>query len=266
MHCPPPTLADRPLRAFTLIELLVVISIIALLIGILLPALSKARAQGQQVKCLANVRSIFQAAATYAVDYKGFLPHGTQVGYHQYNIAYGQSFPANTHQAGFANTGPNAMGVGAALEIGGYMPGSGNAWICPAAIPEMQDYGNTYGVRVGLRPDPATLAAASDEAVASNIAAHPYEDIIFNLPNVDRIVYAFDNLTFAAPAWEQSVIDANKNNPLWPGFGPFTSTGAGGPFGAFPGPIEPHSNGGQLTGVKATNASYLDGSAGLRAN
>lgn len=61
-------------RAFTLIELLVVISIIALLIGILLPALGAARASGRKAQCLANVRSIGQAYFSWQTDVN-FIGH-----------------------------------------------------------------------------------------------------------------------------------------------------------------------------------------------
>ena len=61
-------------RAFTLIELLVVISIIALLIALLLPALKKAKEVALQTQCAANLHEMFIGLSAYAMDYDGKFP------------------------------------------------------------------------------------------------------------------------------------------------------------------------------------------------
>ena len=63
----------RARRGFTLVELLVVIGIVALLVGILMPALGAARAQANAVACLSNVRQIAIAAQMYANEHKRWV-------------------------------------------------------------------------------------------------------------------------------------------------------------------------------------------------
>ncbi|MEX0887685.1 MAG: prepilin-type N-terminal cleavage/methylation domain-containing protein [Phycisphaeraceae bacterium] len=60
-------------HGFTLIELLVTISIMAILIGLLLPALGAARRHGRSIACLSNVRQIALAATMYADDHDAYV-------------------------------------------------------------------------------------------------------------------------------------------------------------------------------------------------
>jgi prepilin-type N-terminal cleavage/methylation domain-containing protein/prepilin-type processing-associated H-X9-DG protein len=69
------------LRAFSLIELLMVLAIVAVIIGLLVPALSSGKRSAIAARCLANMRSLEQAHWAYALDNKGLfidagMPHG----------------------------------------------------------------------------------------------------------------------------------------------------------------------------------------------
>lgn len=72
--------------AFTLVELLVVIGVIALLISLLLPALSAARASAITLKCSTNLRQLIGAAMLYAGDHKGIMPHSARD--EDFNLTY----------------------------------------------------------------------------------------------------------------------------------------------------------------------------------
>jgi prepilin-type N-terminal cleavage/methylation domain-containing protein/prepilin-type processing-associated H-X9-DG protein len=62
-------------RAFTLVELLVVIGIIAVLIGVLLPVLSRVQERGRNLKCQTNIRQILVAMRGYAEENRGCFPY-----------------------------------------------------------------------------------------------------------------------------------------------------------------------------------------------
>ena len=102
---PPRRISNRGSRsAFTLIELLVVISIIALLIGLLLPALGRARKTANKMKCGSNFHSIGQAMQMYATESNGYVPREGNVDAgeeERYNDRYGAAISKATWPLAF---------------------------------------------------------------------------------------------------------------------------------------------------------------------
>jgi prepilin-type N-terminal cleavage/methylation domain-containing protein/prepilin-type processing-associated H-X9-DG protein len=110
---------QRPIshrQGFTLVELLVVIGIIALLISILMPALTKARNQALLVKCANQSRQIYMACLMFAQDNKGHLPRA----------AVGPGSDGNG--AGNGNPDPTAEKTNAFLHWAGAPVNPSNEW------------------------------------------------------------------------------------------------------------------------------------------
>jgi prepilin-type N-terminal cleavage/methylation domain-containing protein len=139
----------RKPRAFTLVELLVVIGIIAVLIGILLPALSRAQRTARTTACLSNQRQLVMAVLMYVQENKGVFPGGS--GYFPYRDVNGnpQTPAYRTDGASWDTNAFNPYSCNQDEKSGPtylakYVSNSKKIPGCPGAFEEVKDTGTGY--------------------------------------------------------------------------------------------------------------------------
>ena len=227
-------------KGFNLIELLVVIAVIALLMGILMPALSKARDQAKRAHCAGSIRQLAFAAVMYSENYGGTFPPGQALhgswgiypvwistlsknqGFLSHGVLYEQGLitePKLYYCPG--NTNPD-------LRYGRYLaPNKGGGWPAhgrvPEDVPDTQSWiWSTFHYRsLWTGSEYRALSSNKDNsgtAFLADVFSDPGRGIEFHHKSGYNVGYMDSHVRFVKDP-ERVIEGLNSGNSFWTDYG-----------------------------------------------